>query len=78
MAKFKPSTLRQVSIASSIIGAVAIFVAQIAPIWGFEALGNQIYGTLISFVGLLSIAFGGATYQKNSADRKEFNDENSK
>lgn len=67
---YKPSTLRKISIASSILGAIALFVAQIAPIWGFEAFGNQIYGTLTSFIGVLSIAFGGATYQKISTDKK--------
>ena len=70
--KLNATLTEQLSIAVGLLAFLATIIIGLAPLWGFQALGQQLSGSLLVFSGAINLYFLGNTVKKIQ-DRK--NDE---
>lgn len=76
--KLKKKTTRQLSIAVGLLSFAAFIVQGLSRTWGFEAVGDQIVQTALLVSGGINIYFLGVTNYKNTIEKEQQDEKDSK
>lgn len=68
---FEASTNKKISLALGIVTAVGAGALVLGPIWGFDALAQQIFQSITGLAAVVNIYFLGQTAQKITSDSEK-------